>query len=112
MRYSSPLTTHSSTTSGVRSSSPAGESTTPRYQHIWPDVISWRNTASRAQAAIVARAKVLILRYTLFVDPLPGVVALTAEVHRVWLQALMEISDAGQIEPSEESIKVVSGHTG
>jgi hypothetical protein len=112
VRYSSPLATHSPTTSGVRSSSPAGESTTPRHQHIWPDVISRRNTASGAEAAIVARAKVLILRYTLFVDPLPGVVALTSEVHRVWLQALEEISDAGQIEPSEESIKVVSGHTG
>ena len=111
-QYSSPLATHSPTTSGVRSSSPARESTTPRHQHIWPDVISWRNTASGAEVAIVAWVKVLILRYTLFVDPLLGVVALTSEVHRVWLQALMEISDAGQIEPSEESIKVVSGHIG
>ena len=54
---------------------------------------------SGAEAAIVAWAKVLILRYTLFVDPLLGVVALTSEVHHVWLQALMEISDAGQSNP-------------
>jgi len=110
-RHSSPPATHSATTSGVRSSSPPSESTTPRHQHIWPDIISRRNTAIGAEAAIVSRAKVLILRYTLFVDPLPGVVALTSEVHRVWLQALDEISDAGQIDPSEESLKVVSGHT-
>jgi hypothetical protein len=111
-RYSSPLATHSATTSGVRSSSPAGESTTPRDEHIWPETNSRRNTATGAEAAIVARAKALILRYTLFVDPLPGVVTLTSEVHRVWLQALDEISDAGKIEPSEESIKLVSGRAG
>src|SRR5437868_914216 len=85
-QYLSPLATHSSTTSGIRSSSPAGKSTTPRYQYIWPDIISRRNTASGTEAAIVVRAKVLNLRYTLFVDALPGVVALTLEVHRVWLQ--------------------------
>ena len=49
---------------------------------------------------------------SLFVKALLGVVALTSEVHRIWLQALEEISDVGQIESSEESIKVVSGHTG
>ena len=56
----------------------------------------------------MSQAKTLILRYTLFVDPLPGVVALTSEVHRAWLQVLEEVSDAGQIEPLEESIKVVN----
>ena len=112
VRYSFPLATLSPTTSGVRSLSPAGGSTTSRYQHIWPDVISQRNTASGAEVAIVAWAKVLILWYTLFVDTLPGVVTLTLEVHYIWLQVVKEISDAGQTEPSEESIKVVSGHTG
>jgi len=34
-RYSSPLATHSATTLGVRSSSPAGESSTPHSEDIW-----------------------------------------------------------------------------
>src|SRR5437899_3134123 len=79
---------------------------------IWPNVISRQNTVLGAEVAIVVQTKVLILYYILFVDPLLGIVALTSEVHRVWLQVLEEISDAGQIKPSEESIKVVSGHTG
>ena len=56
------------------------------------------------------RAKGLILLYTLFDEPLPGPVGLTTQVHRVWLQALNQISDAGNIEASEESVKVVSSH--
>ena len=35
-RYSSPLATHSATTSGVRSSRPAGQSSTPHSEDIWP----------------------------------------------------------------------------
>ena len=53
-------------------------------------------------------AKALILRYTLFDEPLPGPVVLTAQVHQVWLQALNQISRAGNIEASEESVKLVS----
>jgi len=63
-----------------------------------------------AEAAIVARAKGLILLYTLFDKPLLGPVALTTQVHRMWLQALNHISDAGNIEASEESVKLVSRH--
>ena len=63
-----------------------------------------------AEGAVVARAKGLILIYTFFDKPLPGPVALTTQVHRVWLQALNHISDAGNIEASEESIKLVSRH--
>jgi len=63
-----------------------------------------------AEGAVVARAKGLILLYILFDEPLPGPVALTTHVHRVWLQALNHISDAGNIEPSEECVKVVSRH--
>jgi len=63
-----------------------------------------------AEGAVIARAKGLILLYTLFDEPLPGPVALTTQGHRVWLQALNQISDAGNIEASEESVKVVSRH--
>jgi len=80
-RYSSPLATHSATTSGVRSSSPAGESSTPHSQAIWPATQSRRNTARGVEAALVLRAKALILWYTLFVDPLPGPITLTSEIH-------------------------------
>ena len=61
-----------------------------------------------AEGAVVAAAKALILRYTLFDEPLPGPVALTAQVHQVWLQALNQISRSGNIEASEESVKLVS----
>jgi len=54
-------------------------------------------------------AKTLILWYTLFVNPLPAATVLMSEVHRVWLKALEDISDAGNIEPSVASIKIVSG---
>ena len=63
-----------------------------------------------AEAAVVARAKGLILLYTLFDEPLPGPVALTTQVYRVWLQALNHISDAGNIEASEQSVKLISRH--
>jgi hypothetical protein len=108
-RYSSPLGTHSATTSGVRSSSPAGESSAPHHEDIWPNTPSRRNTARGVEAAVVTRAKAIILWYTLFVDPLPGPVTLTSKVHHAWLEALNHISDAGNMEASEESIKIVSG---
>jgi len=63
-----------------------------------------------AEGAVIARAKGLILQYTLFDEPLPGPVALTPQVHRVWLQALNHISDRGNIEASEASVKFVSRH--
>ncbi|PUU73293.1 hypothetical protein B9Z19DRAFT_1069116 [Tuber borchii] len=60
-RYSSPLATHSATTSGVRSSSLAGKSSTPHPERIWPNTPSWRNIARGAEAAVVSHAKALIL---------------------------------------------------
>jgi len=108
-RYSS-MATHRATTSAVRRSSPRGEQGMPGHEHIWPETNSRRNTAMGAEGAVVARAKGLILLYTLFDEPLPGPVALTTQVHCVWLQALKEISDTGNIEASEESVKVVSRH--
>jgi len=108
--YTSPLATHSATTSGVRSSSPAGESSTPHSEDIWPGTQSRRNTARAVEAAVVTRAKALILWYTLFVDPLPGPITLTSEVHGAWPKALDYIADAGNMEASEENIKIVCGH--
>jgi len=99
---------HRATTSAVRRSNPRGEQGMPGHEHIWPETNSRRDTAMGAEGAVVARAKGLILLYTLFDEPLPGPVALTTQVHRVWLQALNQISSAGNIEASEESVKVVS----
>jgi len=82
----------------------------PGHEHTCPETNSWRNTAMGAEGPVVAWATGLILLYTLFHDPLPGPVALTTQVHRLWLQALNHISDAGNIVPSEESVKVVSRH--
>ena len=50
----------------------------------------------------------LMLRCTLFDDPLPNAVTLISQVYILWGKALDEISDAGNIEPSEESVKQVS----
>ena len=55
------------------------------------------------------RAKTVILWYTLFVNPLPAPAVLMSEVQRVWLKALEDISNAGNIEPSVASIIIVSG---
>ena len=55
------------------------------------------------------RAKTIIQWYTLFVNPLPAPAVLMSEVQRVWLKALEDISDAGNIEPSVASIKIVIG---
>ena len=51
---------------------------------------------------------VLMLRYTLFDNPLPNPVALTSPIYPVWGKALETISDAGNIEPFEVSVKQVS----
>ena len=42
----------------------------------------------------------LMLRCTLFDDPLPNAVTWTSQVHILWGKAQDEISDAGNIEPS------------
>jgi len=85
--YSS-MATHRATTSAVRRSSPQGEQGMPGHRHIWPETNTRPNRAMGAEGAVVAWAKGLILLYTLFDKPLPGPVALTPQVHRVWLQAL------------------------
>ena len=50
----------------------------------------------------------LILRCTLFDDPLLNAVTLKSQVYMLWGKTLDEISDAGNIEPSEEGVKQVS----
>ena len=109
-QYSSPLATHSPTTSGVRSSSPPSRPNNQQHEHhIWLDTNLRRNRANGAEAAVIVRAKTLILWYTLFVNPLRAPTVLMSEVHRVWLKALQDISHAGNIEPSVASIKIGSG---
>jgi len=63
-----------------------------------------------AEEAVVGLAKGLILLYTLFDEPLRARVALTTQLNRVWLQAHNHISNTGNIEASEESVKLVSRH--
>jgi len=106
---SPPLATHSPTTSGVRSSCPPSHPNNQQHEdHRWPDTNSQRNTAPGAEAAVIVRAKTPLLWYTLFVNPLPAPSVLMSEVHRVWLKALEDISDAGNIEPWVQSTKKVS----
>ena len=56
---------------------------------------------------ILGVAKDLRLQYTLYVNPLPNPVALTAEGDSVCSGAQDEIADAGNIEPSSKSIEIV-----
>jgi len=76
------MATNTVTTSAVRRSSFRGGQGMPGHEHIWPENNSRRNTAMGVEGAVVARAKGLILLYTLFDEPLPGPVALTTQVHR------------------------------
>ena len=50
----------------------------------------------------------LMLMFTIFDNPLPKAVTLTFQVYILWGKALDEISDDGNIETSEESVKQVS----
>ena len=61
-----------------------------------------------AEGEILGVAKDLRLQYTLYVNPLPNPVPLTSEVYRVWSCGQDEIADAGNIEPSSQSIDIVS----
>jgi len=50
----------------------------------------------------------LILGYTLFDIPLPNSLVLKSQIYKVWGKPLDPISNSGNIEPSEESVKHVS----
>ena len=107
-RYSSPLAVPSTTTSGLRSSSPPGEPSTRGTVSVWHVINSRRNMVTGVEGEILSVAKDLMLQYTLYVNQLPNPVALTSEVHSVWSRAQDEIADTGNIEPSSKSIDIVS----
>jgi len=86
--YSSPLPTHSGTTYGVRSTSPVGEPGIPRPGRPRPATDSRPNTLTGAEGTILEQAMALMLRYTLFHNPLPNPVALTTQIYTVWGKAL------------------------
>ena len=69
---------------------------------------SRRNTVTGVEGEILGVAKDLMLQYTLYVNPLPNPVALTSEVDSVWSRAQDKLADAGNIEPSSQSIDIVS----
>ena len=81
--YSTPLATHSGTTSGVRSTSPVGEQVIPRPG--WPRLASdsRRNTVTGCEGTRLEQAIALMLRYTLFDNPLRNPVALTSRIYTV-----------------------------
>jgi len=104
----SPLGVPSTTTSGIRSSSPPGKPSTRGTVSVRHVINSRRNTVTDVEGAILGVAKDLMPQYTLYVNPLPNPVALTSEVHSVWSGAQDEIPDAGNIEPSSKSIDIVT----
>jgi len=107
-RYSSPLGVATTTTSGIRSSSPLGKPSTRGTVSVRHVINSRRNTVTGVEGEILGVAKDLLLQYTLYVNPLPNPVALMTEVYSVWSPAQDEIADAGNIEPSSKSIDIVS----
>jgi len=56
------------------------------------------------------RGKAFIFGYILFVESLPGPITLKSKVQGAWLKGLNYIADAGNMEASEENIKILSGH--
>jgi len=95
-RYSSPLGVPSTTTSGIRSSSPPGEPSTRGTVSVRHVINARRNTVTGVEGEILGVAKDLMLLYTLYVNQLPNPVALTSEVHSVWSRAQDKIADAGK----------------
>ena len=59
--------------------------------------------------AIVECGKALMMRYTLFEDPLPNAVVLIGEVHRIWDEAVARVTDSEYIAPTDGCLRVVSG---
>jgi len=106
--YSSRVATHSGTTSGVRSVSAVGEPGIPLPGLLMPSTDSRRNTFTGAEGTILEQAIALKLRHRLFDNPLLNLVAFTSQIYTVWEKALETISDAGNIEASEERVKQVS----
>jgi len=72
-------------------------------ENIWPAAQSRRNTAGGVTTVFLTRVKVLIVWYTLFVDPLSSLITLMSETDRAWLTALDYIADAGIMNALEEN---------
>ena len=96
----------SATASALRSSSPVGDPDKPRHG-IWPAIELRQIMVTGPECAILEWAMTLMLRCTHFDDPLPNAVTLTLQVYILWGKALDELSDAGNIKPSVESVKQV-----
>ena len=108
--YLSSLALPSDTASGIRSSSQTrGDPSTPRPGRIPRGINSLRNTVTGIEGEIVGMGKYLMIRYACFEEPLADPAALTAEVNRVCNHAQDEIAHAGNIEPSEKALDIVSG---
>ena len=108
--YSSSLALPSDTASGIRSSSPPlGDPSTPLPGRVPRGINSRRNTVTGIEGEIVGVGMYLMILYALFKEPLADPAGLTAVVHRVWSHAQDEIADAGNIEPSEKALDIVSG---
>jgi len=107
-RYSSPLGVPSTTTSGIRSSSPPGELSTRGTASVRHVINSRGNTVTGVEGEIPGIAKNLMLQYTIYVNPLRNPLALASEVHSVGSRAQDEIADAGNMEPSSKSIDILS----
>ena len=86
--YSSPLATHSGTTSGVKSSNPVGEQGIAQPGWPQPATDSRRNTVTGDERNILVQAMALMLRLTLFHNPQPNLVGLTSQTYIVWGGAL------------------------
>jgi len=107
-RYSSPLGVPSTTTSGIRSSSPPGEPSTRGTVSVRHVINSRGNPVTGVDGEILPVATDLMLQYTLYINPLPNPVALTSDVHSVSSRAQDEIADARNIEPLSKSQDIVS----
>ena len=81
--YSSPLGIQSTTTPGIRTSSPPSEPSTRETVCVWQLINSRRNMVTGMLAEILGAAMDLMLQYTLYVNPFPNPVALTFEVPSV-----------------------------
>ncbi|KAG0130046.1 hypothetical protein HOY82DRAFT_389613 [Tuber indicum] len=98
---SSPLGRRNVLTPTIRSSSPGyNQESSPGQDNLSSGVKSRRSTAVGGEKDLLDRTKALILRYTLFHNPLPNTTTLNAKVRSVWAVALGGGRGAGCIEPS------------
>ena len=61
-----------------------------------------------AEPGILQGGMTLMLLCMLFDDPLQNAVVLTSQGYILWGKTVDDISDAGNIEPSEDTVKQVS----